>query len=771
MIGRSVRRKEDGRFVTGRGQFVEDVRMPGLLHIAILRSPYAHARITEVRRDRALAVPGVVAVVAPGDWPELAEPIPDLMEPGSLHNPYCDFNVAPPQRPLDREITYRGEQVAVVVAETPYAAADGVEALEVMYEPLPVVATWEDALAPGAPRVHADFPNAIAHLKHEVGNVDAAFREADLVLEERLETPSLKSIPMECRGVAAQWDDATGTLNVWSTSQIYYMLRDTIARLLDLPSERVRVIARDVGGGFGPKAPVYPEDIIVAVAAYRMRRPVRWIETRSENLLAQSHSGAQVHDVRVAARRDGTLTALDVKIYKDVGAYHHFEMVVPTNTVNHLPTQYRLPNLRAEAWCIVTNKSQVTPYRGAGRPEATFTMDRVLDMVARATCLDPLTVRERNVIPAAAMPYRTGLTYRDNVPVLYDGGDYPRMLCLATERAGYTAWRKRQAELRRAGRLIGLGISSYVEAGGIGPCEGATVRLDPTGRVTVFVGVNSQGQGHETTFAQVCAQHLGASYDDVHVIGGDTSLIRAGFGTGASRVAVNTGNAVYKAAVEVRRKAVALAAHALEADARDIEVAESRARVIGAPDRFLTFAELADLAHRSRVMSDLGGPGLIATEYFYPRTVTWSSGVHVAVVELDPETGIFTVPAYVVVHDSGVPLNPMIVDGQIYGGFAQGFGAAVGEHLVYDGDGQLLSGTLMDYMVPRASDVPRLDVEHLVFPTSENPLGVRAVGESGPISPPAVLSAAVEDALDGRVRVTHHPLTAEYVRSLVRSQG
>ncbi len=768
MIGKSVRRKEDERFLTGRGQYVEDVRLPGMLHLAFVRSPYAHARVVGVRRDRALAVPGVVAVVAEGDRPELSEPIPELMEPGSLQNPYCDLNTVPPQRPLPREVTYRGEQVAAVVAESPYLAADGAEAVEIEYEALPVVATWQTAMTPGAPRVHAGFDNAIAHLRHELGDVEAAFRTADLVVEARLETQSLKSMAMECRGVAAQWEATTGTLTIWSTGQVYYLLRDTVARLLRLPYERVRVIARDVGGGFGPKAPLYPEDVIVPVLAYHMNRPLRWTETRTEHLLASSHSGVQVHDVRVAARADGAIQALDVKIYKDVGAYHHFEMVVPTNTVNHLPGQYRIPNLRAEGWCIVTNKAPVSPYRGAGRPEAIFTMDRVLDLVARETGLDPLDVRLRNIIPGEAMPYRTGLVYRDNVPILYDGGDYPRMLRAATERADYRGWRRRQSDLRQEGRAIGVGISSYLEAGGIGPCEGATVKLEDTGRVSVLVGVNSQGQGHETTFAQVCAHYLGARFDDVHVSGGDTALMPVGYGTGASRVAVNTGNAVLKAAGEVRRKVAKLAARVLECDERDVEVNDSRAFVIGAPDRSVTFANLADTARRHRLMAELGGPGLLATEYFYPRTVTWSSGVHVAVVEIDVETGGIQILKYVVVHDSGVPLNPMIVDGQVRGGFAQGLGAALTEEVVYDDDGQLLSGTLMDYTVLRAADIPELDVEHFVFPTEENPLGVRAVGESGPISPPAALAAAVEDALGGGVRVTRTPLTTRHLFELIR---
>jgi carbon-monoxide dehydrogenase large subunit len=768
LIGQPVRRNEDARLLIGQGRYVEDVALPDMLHVGFVRSPHAHAALRAVRRERARALPGVVAVLTADDCPELGAALPALLEPGTLNNPYCDLNVAVPRVLMPRKAHYVGEPLAVVVAETAYAAVDGVEAVEIDYAELPVLASWEAAMRPGAPRLHDGVDNVVAHLKHAIGDVDAAFRAADLVAEERLFIQSLKSMAIECRGAVAHWDAATGSLDVWSTSQQYYAVRDIIARTVGLPPERVRVMARDVGGGFGLKGLLHPEDIIVPILAHRLGRPVRWIETRAEHMLASNQSGDRVHDVRVAARRDGTLLALDVKMYVDVGAFNGFEMVCPTNTVNHLPTHYRIANLRAEAWSIVTNRTPVTPYRGAGRPEATFTTDRALDLVAKRLGLDPLEVRRRNLIPHDAMPYATGLTYRDGVPVVYDGGDFPGMLEAAAARADYRGWRVRQAELRAAGRTIGLGIASYVEGGGIGPSEGATVRVDETGRVLVSVGVNSQGQGHETTLAQICADHLGARFADIEVRGGDTALFPVGFGTAASRVLVNAGNAVLKSAREVRRKVVALAAHALECAEADIEVADGVAFVRGTRQLAVDFATLAGKAQRSPLMAALGGPGLAATEHFYPRTVTWSSGVHVAVIELDRETGAITILKYATAHDVGVPINPRIVDGQLTGGIAQGLGAALCEAVVYDRQGQLLSGSIMDYALLRAADMPALEVAHFVSPTPENPLGARAVGESGTIAPPAVLAAALEDAIGGDIRVTRTPLTPAAVWALLR---
>ena len=757
-VGESIKRTEDARFLTGRGRYVEDLRLPGMLYLGLVRSPHAHARIRAIQRRRALAESGVIAVVAAEDYAEFSTILPGTVDADAPKTPYCDFKADPPHHALPGTVVrYQGEPVAAVVAESPYAAADAVAMVTVEYEPLPVVASIEDALRQDGPRVHESCGNIAAHFKVSVGDVDAAFASADIVLQERLQNQRLSSVPIENRGVLASWDRFRGELDLWTTNQSPYRVRDVIARAVGLPYDRVRVNACDIGGAFGGKGGVSAEDILVSVLAMRLERPIRWMETRADYFFG-AHARDQVHDVRVAARRDGTIVGLEVRIYKDVGAYSKYEAVVPTNTANHIPGQCRIPNLRFEGWCLFTHKVPVRTTRGAGRAEAAFVMDRVLDQVARATGVDPLEVRRRNIIPADDMPFRNGLTYRDGVPIEYDGGDYPLMLEHAAARIDYEQWRKRQVELRGEGRFVGIGISSYVEAGGIGPCEGAAVRVDDRGRVTVGIGVNSQGQGHATTFAQVCSEYLGTRFEDVEVRGGDTSLVPMGFGTGASRVCVTTGNAVAMAASDVRHKIVRLAARLLECDERDVRVQDGRAHVVGMPEKGLTFGQLGRAARGSKVMSELGGPGLAATSFFYPTTVTWSSGVHIAVVEVDPHTGKVAVLRYVVVHDNGVSVNPTIVEGQIHGGFAHGMGAALCEEIRYDAQGQLLSGTLMEYAIPCAADVPVFELEQMTFPTDRNPLGVRGVGESTVISPPAAIAGAVEDALGGTARVTRTPL-------------
>lgn len=768
MLGQSAPRKEDDRLITGSGLYVEDVQLPGMAYLGFVRSPHAHAVIRGVDARAALKTPGVLAVITRSDWPELSGKLPDLAGSVTMVTPYIDRINLPSHRLLPDRARYVGEQVAVVVAESIYAAADGVDAVEVDYEPLPAATPWREAMKPDAPRIHDGQDNIVAHLKHAVGDFDEALRQADFVIERCFETQSLKSMAIECRAVAAQWDAATGSLNVWSTGQFHYSLRDTIARTLKLRPESVRVIARDVGGGFGPKGPTYPEDVIAAIIAYRMKRPVRWAETRLEHLTSSNQSGNQANDVRIAAKRDGSILGMEVKLYKDVGAYDHFDMMLQINTINHLTTHYKVPNLRIEGWAIATNTPPNTPYRGAGRIEAVFTMDRALDAVAREIGADPVAVRRKNIVSLADMPYRNGQIYRDGVPIAYDGLDFPHLLDTALKRADYDGWRERQKAMRAAGRAIGIGVSSYVEGGGLGPCEGSTVKIDSEGRVSVLVGVNSQGQGHETVFAQVCAHTLGARLEDVQVFGGDTSLMNFGFGTGASRVAVNTGNAVFNAAGEVRSKIVALAARIFECAEADVEVADSMISVKGRRQDFMSLADLAARAVRDRRMAELGGPGLNATRFFYPRTVTWSCGVNVAVVEVDRETGQVKVLKFVFVHDCGKPLNPMLVDGQISGGFAQGLSVALGEQLVHDDQGQVLTGTLMDYYLPRAADIPDVDMEHVIFATKDNPLGIKSVGESGPNSPPAALAAAIEDALEGAIEVTRLPVTARDILRALR---
>lgn len=769
MLGKAVPRKEDERLITGRGLYVEDVQLPGMLYAAFARSPHARADILKVGKDAALAVPGVIAVYDGSEFPDLKARLPELNGSVTLTSPYIDQIKLPDHLLFPKRASYVGEQVAVVVAESAYAAADGVAALEIEYEPLQAVARWEQAMKPESPRVHEGFDNVVAHLKHNVGDPDAAFEQAEILIECRLETQSLKSMAIECRAVAAQWDAATATLNIWSTGQFPYMARNTIAGVLGIPNDQVRVIARDVGGGFGLKGVLYAEDVIIAVLAYHMRRPIRWAETRNEHMISANHSGHQAHDVRIAAKRDGTILGLDLKLYKEVGAYDHFDMMLQINTINHLTTHYKVPALKVEGWAISTNTPPGSPYRGAGRVEAVFTMDRVLDAIARETGLDTLEIRRRNIVKPADMPYRNGQIYRDGVPVEYNDIDFPLLLDKAVARVDYHGWRARQQDLRKQGRYIGIGIGSYVEAGGLGPCEGSRVKIDEQGRISVFVGVNSQGQSHETTLAQVAAHTLGAKFEDVSVFGGDTRLMEFGFGTGASRVAVNAGNAVLKAAGEVRRKVVSLAAKILECAESEIVIEDSVVSVAGAKQNFIRLGDLAARAIHDKRMIELGGPGLHATEFFYPRTVTWGSGVNIAVVEVDDRTGAVEILKYVIVHDCGLPLNPLVVDGQISGGFAQGLGIAFGEHAVFDEDGQVLTGSLMDYYVPRAADVPELDVEHVVFPTKDNPLGIKSVGESAPNAPGAALSAAIEDALDGKISITKLPVTRSTILAALRA--
>ena len=770
MIGKSPRRKEDERLITGRGRYVDDASLPGLLHLALVRSPHARARILRVDAGAAKSMRGV-SVFTADDLPELAHPLPASgPEPT---NPYCDFNSAVPQLALARgEVRHVGEAVVAVVAEDRYVAADAAEAVRVEYAPLPALVDAEQAMADGAPQLHSGRSNVVGHIGVTMGDVERAFAEAHVVVEDRFSYPRVTSMALETRAICAQFDPATESLTVWAGHQTPYLLRDTIARFLGVPSENVRVLSPDTGGGFGPKGAVYPEDVLVPVLACRLKRPVKWIQTRSEFMQSTQHAREQIHDARLAATRDGIILGLDVRIIKDVGAYHLWAVNEPTNTVNHLPSHYKIASLRAEGFCVLTNKVPTSPYRGAGRPEAVFVMDRLLDLLARRLEMDPAEVRLKNVIQPHEMPYRSGLTYRDGVPILYDGGDYLLELRRALELADYDGWRKRQADLRRQGRYVGLGISSYLEGGGSSrPGEWATVKVDEGGNVEVLIGVASSGQGHETVFAQVCAEYLGARFEDIRVRCGDTSLVPYGYGTAASRVAVNTGNAVAMAAEAVKLKSCRVAARLLECAEQDVRIEDGKAFVAGSPMKSLPLAAIAQGALRDRSLAALGGPGLWDTKFYDLPTVTWSSGVNVAVVEVDPETGRIAILKYVTVHDCGQQLNPMIVDGQVLGGFAQGLGVALGEQLVYDQDGQLLTGTLMDYPIPRADDIPEFVVEHLHFPTDHNRLGVRAAGEGPTGPPPAAIANAVADAFDGRLRVRSPVLTPSSVRALLTEAG
>jgi CO/xanthine dehydrogenase Mo-binding subunit len=666
----------------------------------------------------------------------------------------------------DGVVRFAGEAVVAVVAATPYVARDAAAAVSVEYDPLPAAIDPERAAEPGAPLVHAHWSsNVAASVSVGFGDADAALRAADLVVTRRFRFGRMSATPMEPRAVVARWDPLTGALHLWSTAQIPYVVAQRVAEALGLPIEAVRVTAPDVGGGFGCKGPVYPEEVIAAVLARRLGRPIRWTETRGEGFVSTTHASGQIHEATLALRRDGTFLALVDDFLVDAGAYVPRGAVVANVTATHLPGLYRFDAFRGRGRLVVTHRAPTAPYRGAGRPQATFPVERLIDIAARELGVDPIEVRRRNLIAREALPFHRGIPYRDGMPVVYDSGDYGALLDAAIERSGYRTFRERQRAARREGRRLGFGLVTYNEATGVGPHEGAAVTVETDGRVSVAIGPPSQGQGHETVLAQVCADRLGVSLDDVTVGGGDTARFPFGSGTYASRVTVIAGNAVAQAAEAVRERAARLAALALECDAQDVVVAGGRAEVKGAPDRGLDFRALAALAVRPDVVRRVGEAGLSATRYFSPESVTWAGGVHAATVEVDRDTGVVTVLAYHVIHDAGHEINPRLVEGQAHGGVVQGLGMATSEGIVYDGAGQLLTATLMDYGLPRADAVPTIDVTSCDSPSPLNPLGAKGTGEGSAGPPPAAIANAVADALaeDG-VEINEIPIQREAVR-------
>jgi carbon-monoxide dehydrogenase large subunit len=763
LIGASLKRKEDRRLLTGSGRFVDDLSLPGMVHLALVRSPHAHARVLRVDAAPALRRPGVLAALTVRDAPELGASVPPL-----IREPEWPVYVHPVM--AGERVRHVGEAVAVVVADDPYRAVDGAEAVVVDYEPLPVAAA---PVVPAPALVHDGWrDNRAGRQEAGTGDVARGFAEAEAVVEVGLAYPRVTGVPIEGRAVLAAPDAESGRLTVWSSTQVPFNVRAAVAAALDLPEDSVRVIAPDVGGGFGIKGHVYPEDVLVPAVARRLRRPVKWVETRREHFLTASGDRDQVHTARLGVRRDGTITALETTFTRDHGAFPTLGGAMTANTMNHLVGPYRVPNYRARADNIVTHKSFGAAYRGAGRPEAALVLDRLLDRGARAIGMDPAAFRRHNLIRREQMPFATGLIYRDGVPITYDTADYVAAFDALLERLDYAGWRTEQGARRRSMRPIGIGLSAYVEGTGIGPFEGADVSVDPSGLVLVDVGVGAQGQAHETTLAQVCAAELGVPVERVVVRGGDTDRVGFGMGTIASRVAAVAGPAVARSAREVARKSRLVAAELFECAAEDVVVADGDVWVAGAPDKRLPLARVARAAVRSKALANAGGPGLGACVFFYPNSVTWAFGAHAAVVEVDLETCTLAVLRHAVVHDSGRSINPMVVEGQVHGGTSQGLGSAMLEEVVHDAQGQLVTGSLMDYAIPRAADFPSLDVVHLEFPSTVNDLGIKGVGESGVISPGAMIAGAVEDALaDYGAEITRLPVTPARVFEALRATG
>ncbi len=785
-LGARIPRNEDPRLLRGLGTFVDDIDPPGLLHAAVLRSPHAHARLAAIDVSRARALAGVALVLTAADLGSLNQPTPLLI-------PNPNLTQARTQRPLAAdEVRYVGEPIALVVAEDRYVAEDALALIDVTWEPLPVVASLDAAMVEGGPLVHADVPgNRAARMVQTTGSPDAAFSAATHVLRERLRIERSCGSPIEGRGVVAEFDPRAGTLKVWDSTQAPLPIKNGLARIFGLPEFKVDVVAPDVGGGFGTKIMLfYPEEILVPCAAIRLGRPVKWTEDRREHLIAANQERGQIHEVEVAIDGDGRILGLRDRFAHDAGAYTPYGIVVPIITSTQLPGPYRLRNYAVEFEVFYTNTAVVTPYRGAGRPHGAFVMERVIGLIARHLGLEPAEVRMRNFIQPDEFPWDVGLTFQDGGPTRYDSGDYPRGLTMALERIGLERFRARQAEARRAGRYLGLGVACYVEGTGIGPYEGAHVRVEPSGKVFVATGLTTQGQGHATTFAQIAADALGCDPADVTVVTGDTSRFNWGAGTFASRALVTSGNAIGVAAGKVRDKALTIAAGLLEASPQDLELAGGAVHVRGAPDRALTLGALATVANpiryaygkeaadaalrlvRPRAGAVLGPdeePGLEARGYYAPPHATFAHGCHATIVEVDPGTGDLRIVQYVVHHDCGTLVNPTIVEGQIQGGVAQGIGGAFYERLVYDEQGQPLSASFLDFLMPTAMEVPDIELVHTETPSPLNPLGIKGVGEAGAIPGPALIAEAVDDALAPfGVRVREMPLSPGRIVQLIR---
>ncbi len=775
-FGAPVKRNEDARLLAGRAQFIDDVNLPGMLHAAFLRSPYAHARLRSIDVAPALAREGVVAVYTAKDLGDYWRPGPVIVPAPPVAG--AVFNERT-QVPLVKDkARHVGEPVAMVVATNRYVAEDAAAEIAVDWEPLPVAAELAAAAAPGAPRVHDDLPdNVAAQVRQTKGDYAAAAKRAHRVIKRRFAYDHGCAQPMETRGVVAQWDAGSERLTVWDTTQAPIAIRNGLAGMLGLSERQVRVVAPFIGGGFGPKIMLfYPDEVLVPWAAVRLGRPVKWIEDRAEHFVATTHERGQIHDAEIALAADGKILGIKDVFLHDTGAYDPYGLTVPINSQCTLLGPYVVPNYDSTFTAVFTHTPIVTPYRGAGRQHGVFVIERLLDIAARELGIDRAEIRRRNFIPPDAFPYSNEIIYQDFTRLSYDSGDYAPMLARALELVGYERFvREEQPRRRAAGEHVGIGVVCYVEGTGIGPYEGAKVQVQTNGKASVLTGIGTQGQGHFTSFAQIVADQVGVGVADVEVITGDTDQFYWGAGTFASRGAVVAGNAVSQAAVAVRRKILRTAAEHFECAEADLVIADGRVAIAGVPGRSVALGELAVMANPMRGAVAAGTePGLEATSYFGPESGATSSGVHAMIVAIDPETMIPEILKYVVVHDCGTLINPLIVEGQVHGGVAQGIGNAFYEQLVFDGEGQLLNATLADYLLPTALDVPRMELAHTVTPSPLNPLGIKGVGEAGAIPVGPLFAQALEDALglpEKGVELLEIPLSPNRLWELAGGRG
>lgn len=774
LIGQSIPRNEDPRLLTGRALFVDDVHRPGMLHAALLRSDFAHAEVRGIDAAVARQRPGVVAVFTAEDLGDFWQPGPLLVGPVPV--PGVVYHQAT-QVPLVKErVRHCGEPLALVIAESRYVAEDALSDITVDLNPLPAVTDLEAALAPGAPLIHAQLESNLAgHAIQRKGDWAAASRAADRIIRRRFHYDRGVSGAIETRGVVAAWDQRNAELTVWDTTQAPIPIRNGLARMLGLRQSQVRVIAPFIGGGFGPKIMMfYPEEVLLAWATLQLGRPIKWIEDRQESFFATTQERLQIHDAELAIDREGRILGVRDVFLHDTGAYNPYGLTIPINSQCTLLGQYDVPNYESEFTVVFTNRPIVTPVRGAGRQHGVFVMERLLDLAAREIGLDPVEIRRRNLLPPDTFPHNHEILFQDSAPLTYDSGDYRPALEQAADAIGWEEFKREiQPRARAEGRRLGIGLVTYIEGTGIGPYEGARVTVEPNGIVRLATGVGTQGQGHFTTFAQIVAEQLGVEAEEVEVSTGDTREFSWGTGTFASRGAVVAGTACHEAARRVREKAAALAAELLQAAPEQLEFLQGRIRVRGEPDRSLSLGELAVRANPLRGAVRPGTePGLEATAYYGPASGTTASGVHAMIVEVDPETAGVAILRYVVVHDCGRAINPVLVEGQIQGGVAHGIGNAFYEQLVWDDNGQLMNASLMDYLLPTALEVPPVEIFHRETLSPLNPLGIKGVGEAGAIPVGALFAQAVEDALsEYGVEILEMPLSPNRLFELLQSSG
>jgi carbon-monoxide dehydrogenase large subunit len=767
-VNARVKRNEDPRLLTGRARFVDDIQLPAMLEVAFVRSDHAHGRILSIDTAAARTRDGVRAIYTADDLGDYCRPAPLLVPPPPIKD--LVFNTCTHLPLAKGKVRYVGEPIAMIVADSRYLAEDAARDVVVEVEPLEAVVDLEAALGSTAPRVHEELAsNTAAHVVQRKGDYEAARARADVVITRRFRYDRGASAALENRAVLAHWDPQAEELTIWDTTQAPIPIRNGLAARLGLLESQVRVVAPFVGGGFGPKIMMfYPEELMLPWASMQLGRPLKWTEDRQENFYATTQERGQVHDAEIALTRDGRILGIRDRFLFDTGAYDPYGLTIPINTQCTLLGPYHIEHYETEFTAVFTNKTTVTPVRGAGRQHGVFVSERLLDIAARELGIDRVEIRKRNLLRPDQFPHNHGIMFQDSAPLLYDSGDYLPALEQAADLIGYRTWPDQQARARAAGKHLGVGLACYVEGTGIGPYEGARVTVEPSGKIRVATGVGTQGQGHYTVFAQIVADELGVDIEDVQVVTGDTREFQWGTGTFASRGAVVAGSACHAAARSVRDKAFTLASQLLDVSIESLTLSGGRVFVTADPSRGFTLAALAGKANPLRGAVRPGTkPGLEATEYFGPDRGSTASGVHAVLVEVDPDTAMVEIKRYVVVHDCGTIINPMLVDGQIHGGVAHGIGNAFYEQLVYDDQGQLLNASFMDYLLPTATDVPRIETAHRETPSPYNAIGLKGVGEAGCIPTGAVFAQAIEDALDGRIEIREIPLSPNRLFELI----